>query len=106
MSKPRDERQKDLFRPALDQIIDMGHPLVRLAGEIDWGFLEQRFGSVCRRDPASRPADAADGRALHPEAHAHLSDEALCARWLENPYYQYFCGEQASATSCPSTAPR
>ena len=26
--------------------------------------------------------------------HMHsLSDEALCARWLENPYYQYFCGE-------------
>jgi hypothetical protein len=24
MSKPRDERQKDLFRPALEQIIDMG----------------------------------------------------------------------------------
>ena len=43
MSKPRDERQKDLFRPALDQIIDMGHPLVRLAQEIDWSFLEQRF---------------------------------------------------------------
>ena len=27
--------------------------------------------------------------------HMHgLSDEALCARWIENPYYQYFCGEQ------------
>ena len=26
--------------------------------------------------------------------HMHnLSDEALCARWIENPYYQYFCGE-------------
>jgi IS5 family transposase len=36
MSKPRDERQKDLFRSALEQILDMGHPLVRLAGEIDW----------------------------------------------------------------------
>lgn len=23
-----------------------------------------------------------------------LSDEALCARWIENPYYQYFCGEE------------
>jgi IS5 family transposase len=23
----------------------------------------------------------------------NLSDEALCARWIENPYYQYFCGE-------------
>ena len=30
MNKPRDNRQKDLLRPALDQIIDLGHPLVRL----------------------------------------------------------------------------
>jgi IS5 family transposase len=49
MSKPRDERQKDLFRPALDQIIDMGHPLVRLAGEIDWELLEQRFAALWAR---------------------------------------------------------
>jgi IS5 family transposase len=27
--------------------------------------------------------------------HLHdLSDEALCERWLENPYYQLFCGEE------------
>jgi transposase, IS5 family len=26
--------------------------------------------------------------------HMHnLSDEALCDRWVENPYFQYFCGE-------------
>jgi IS5 family transposase len=30
MSRPRDDRQKDLLLPALDQIIDMVHPLVRL----------------------------------------------------------------------------
>jgi IS5 family transposase len=35
MARPRDDRQKDLLRPALDQIIDMGHPLVRQAGQID-----------------------------------------------------------------------
>lgn len=23
-----------------------------------------------------------------------LSDEALCEHWVENPYYQYFCGEE------------
>ena len=23
-----------------------------------------------------------------------LSDEAVCKRWVENPYYQYLCGEQ------------
>jgi IS5 family transposase len=47
MSRPRDERQKDLFRPPLDEIIDMGHPLVRLAGEIDWDFLDRRFAATC-----------------------------------------------------------
>jgi IS5 family transposase len=51
MGRPRDERQKDLLRPALDQIIDMGHPLARLAQEIDWGFLDGRFSSVCTPGP-------------------------------------------------------
>ena len=95
MSKPRDERQKDLFRPALDQIIDKGHPLVRLAQEIDWSFLEQRFASVCEAGPGQPPLPARLVAGLFILKHTHsLSDEALCARWLENPYYQYFCGEQ------------
>jgi transposase, IS5 family len=46
--KPRDDRQKDLLRPALEDVIDLGHPMVRLAGEIDWGFLDRRFSSVCK----------------------------------------------------------
>jgi transposase, IS5 family len=57
MSRPRDDRQKDLLRPALDAIIDLGHPLARLAEEIDWDFLDQRFASVCqagRGQPACR----------------------------------------------------
>jgi len=48
MSKPRDDRQKDLLLPALDQIIDMSHPLVRLAALIDWKVLDGRFSSVCQ----------------------------------------------------------
>jgi len=48
MSTPRDERQKDLFRPALDSIIDLNHPLVLLARRIDWTFLEHRLGGVYR----------------------------------------------------------
>jgi IS5 family transposase len=24
----------------------------------------------------------------------NLSDERLCELWAENPYYQYFCGEE------------
>jgi IS5 family transposase len=107
MSKPRDERQKDLFRPALEQIIDMGHPLVRLAGEIDWGFLEQRFASVCTIGPGQPPLPARLIAGLFIVKHMHsLSDEALCARWLENPTTSTSAASRCSATSCPSIVPR
>src|SRR6201985_136072 len=94
MSKPRDDRQKDLLLPALDQIIGMGHPLVRLAALIDWGFLDDRFGSVCQTGPgeAGLPTRLVTGLFILKHMH-NLSDEVLCARWIENPYYQYFCGE-------------
>ena len=35
MSTPKGERQKDLFRSALDSIIDLRHSLVLLAQRID-----------------------------------------------------------------------
>lgn len=48
MSRPRDDREKDLLRPALDEIVDLDHPLVRLAEKIDGNFLHKRFSSVCQ----------------------------------------------------------
>ena len=51
----KDSGQKDLFRARLDQIVDMTHPLARLAGTIDWGFLEQRFGAVYSDAPGHPP---------------------------------------------------
>jgi IS5 family transposase len=94
MSKPRDDRQAELFRPALEQIIDLGHPLVRLAAELDWEFLETRFGAVHRSGPGQPPLPTRLVAGLLILKHMHnLSDEALCARWVENPYFQFFCGE-------------
>jgi len=102
MSRPRDDRQKDLFRPPLDQIIDMSHPLVRLAGEIDWGFLAGRFGSVCRPGPGQPPLPTRLVAGLFILKHMHgLSDEALCDRWVENPYYQFLCGEETFRHALP-----
>jgi IS5 family transposase len=96
MSKPRDDRQDDLFRPSLEAIIDPGHPLVRLGREIDWGFLDARFGSVCAAGPGQPPLPTRLVAGLLILKHLHdLSDEALCGRWLENPYYQHFCGEKS-----------
>jgi len=46
MSNAREDRQKTCsFLRSLDQVIDMGHSLVRLAAQID-----DRFGSVCQAD--------------------------------------------------------
>ena len=94
MARPRDDRQKDLLRPALEEIIDLGHPLVRLAREIDWGFLDRRFAGVCTPGPGQPGLPTRLVAGLFILKHMHdLSDEVLCARRLENPYYQFFCGE-------------
>jgi IS5 family transposase len=102
MSKPRDERQKDLFRPLLDQIIDMKHPLVLLAQKLDWGFIDGHFRSVCREGPGQPPLPTRLVAGLFILKHMHnLSDEALCQRWVENPYYQFFCGEEVFRHKLP-----
>ena len=91
----KDSGQRDLFRARLDQIIDMGHPLAKLAAAIDWGFLDQRLGAVYSDAPGHPPLPTRLMAGLAILKHMHdLSDEALCARWLENPYFQLFCGEE------------
>jgi IS5 family transposase len=102
VARPRDNRQKDLLRPALKDIIDLGHPLVRLAREIDWGFLDQRFASVSPPGPRQPGLPTRLVAGLFILKHMHnLSDKALCARWLENPYYQFFCGELSFCHQLP-----
>jgi IS5 family transposase len=87
--------QADIFRSRLDQIVDMKHPLVLLAGKIDWGFLEAQFGAVYTDKPGRPPLPTRlmAGLAILKSMH-DLSDEALCDRWVENPYFQLFCGEE------------
>jgi transposase, IS5 family len=91
----RDSGQNDLFRARLDQIVDMGHPLAKLAATIDWRFLEERFGTVYSDKPGQPPLPTRLMAGLSILKHTHnLSDEELCARWVENPYFQLFCGEE------------
>jgi len=87
--------QADIFRARLDQIIDMKHPLVLLAGKIDWSFLEVQFGAVYTDRPGRPPLPTRlmAGLAILKSMH-DLSDEALCDRWVANPYFQLFCGEE------------
>jgi len=95
--KPRGQHgsgQGDLFRARLEQIISLQHALVKLAGEIDWLFLEQSFGAVYTDAPGRPPLPTRLMAGLEILKYSYnLSDERLCEVWLENPYFQYFCGE-------------
>ncbi len=51
----RDSGQNDLFRARLDQIVDMKHPLAKLAAAIDWSFLEKTLGAVYADGPGQAP---------------------------------------------------
>ena len=85
----REGGQSDLFRARLDEIVDLGHSLVRLAATIDWRFLEERFGTVYTDKPGQPPLPTRLMAGLSSLKHAHnLSDEGLCARWSENPHFQ------------------
>ena len=92
--EPQNSDAHDLFRSRLDQIVDLGHPLAKLARVIDWDFLEESFGAVYTDAPGRPPLPTRLMAGLAILKHMHdLSDEALCDRWVENPYYQLFCGE-------------
>ena len=84
----------DLFRSSLESIIDPGHELIRLGALIGWGRFDDAFGAHChdRKGRPGLPARLMAG--LHLLKHMKgLSDEETCAAWLENPYFQAFCGE-------------
>ena len=93
--EPRESGQQDMFRSRLDQILDMGHEKVTLSDRIDWCFLSEKMGDVYTDGPGQPPLSTRLMAGLHILKYADdLSDDEVCARWLENPYYQYFCGAE------------
>lgn len=95
--RPREQSrgQDDLFRARLDQIIDMEHELVRLGGLIDWQLLGRKLGDMYTDGPGQPPLPTRLMAGLAILKHTfNLSDEELVRRWVENPYFQYFCGEE------------
>jgi IS5 family transposase len=83
-------RSDGLFRSQLDAMIDMEHALVKLAGLIDWSRCDEAYGRFYHekgRPGLSTRLMAGPHLLKHMEG---LSDEAVCARWVENPYFQFF----------------
>ncbi len=92
MTPKRTDANPDLFGVSLEQVINLNHPLLRLASEWDWkGIRREIEPSFCEVN--GRPE--ADVRVviclLYLKSAFNPSDEKLIARWVENPYWQLFC---------------
>ena len=84
-----------IFEVALESFIDMNHELVLLSKQIDWAEVESDFAEYYCADNGrpSIPIRTMVGMMLLKNIY-NLSDEGVVARWVENPYMQYFTGEK------------
>jgi IS5 family transposase len=95
MKPKKTDVQRRIFETPLDQIINMEHPLVILSSRIDWAFLEETFGKlyVPHHGRPGLPTRLMTGLHYLKYAFDH-SDESAVETFLENPYWQYFCGQE------------
>ncbi len=87
-----DDDAEDLFRHRLLNIINPRHELVRLAEAIDWSRFDEAFGAVYTKGRPALPTRLMVGLNILKYMYG-LSDPEVSERWVENPYYQHFCGE-------------
>ncbi|WCM86374.1 IS5 family transposase [Acidovorax sp. NCPPB 3576] len=100
--KPSRPQSGELFISRLDELINMRHPLVKLAALIDWTEIERTFAASFtsgRGRPALPPRLVAG--LLYLQHTFDASDEAVVNTWVENPYWQFFCGETYLQTESP-----
>lgn len=92
IGKLQEKGQRDLFRPMLEDFIDMTHELVLLSQAIDWSYFEREF-SVYYSDKGapSVPIRLMVGCLLLKHLY-NLGDERIPEYWVRDAYFQYFCG--------------
>lgn len=87
--------QLSIFEVPLVNFINMEHELVALCKRIDWDDIERQFsGYYTDFGRPSVPTRKMVGSILLKQLYSE-SDESFVERWIENPYWQYFCGEHS-----------
>ncbi len=100
--KPQPRDAFELFQAHFDQLLNPNHELVILANKVDWPNLDAVFVD-CYRPDIGAPAKAIRLMVgLHTLKYTfNESDESVVDRWVENPYWQYFCGYTHLQHECP-----
>jgi IS5 family transposase len=100
--EPTSADQFELFQANFDQILNLNHEICQLANTINWTRFDTQFDN-CYSEDMGRPGNAIRLMVgLHYLKHTfNESDESVVARWVENPYWQYFCGFEYLQHDCP-----
>jgi len=100
--KPQKRDAFELFQSHFDQLLNPAHELVQLAQKVDWARFEAVFAGGYSPDMGA-PAKAT--RLMvglqYLKYTFNESDESVVARWVENPYWQSFCGYTHLQHQCP-----
>lgn len=95
--------QSELFMNRLSNQLNPRDPLFILAGQINWAIFEEAFGAQYTDGPGQPPKPIRLMVGLMMLQHMNgLSDEQVVHQWVQNPYWQYFCGFDYLQWALPS----
>ena len=89
-----DKYAMTFFNMPLEKFIDKKHELVLLADRINWANIERLFEEYYSNKGRKGIRTRLIVGLQLLKYMKNLSDEAVCDMWVENPYFQYFCGEK------------
>lgn len=91
--KSPNQHQRNMFLPVLKEIVNPKHELVLLSHQIDWNTFEDEFRNLySHTGQPGIPIRMMVGLLILKRIY-NLGDETVMEQWLQNPYFQYFCGE-------------
>lgn len=94
MKRPPSASNPNVSPAALAGQLNPAHQLMCLCASIDWTSFEASFGRVSKSSGGRPPLPTRLMVGLHYlKALYAESDESVVSKWVENPYWQYFCGE-------------
>lgn len=101
VGKSPNQNQFHMFKSTLKQILNPRHSLVLLADELAWHEFEKEFGHLYSNTglPA-KPIRLMVGLLILKQLKG-LGDETVVKEWVQNPYFQYFCGESEFQWEAP-----
>lgn len=93
LGKTEKNPQLNLMEVPLVHFIQADHSLCQLAKKINWEAVEKDFeGYYSKLGAPSIPLRTMVGLTMLKQVYQE-SDRTAIERWLENPYWQHFCGE-------------